>query len=166
MNKLAVTSSQLLNFTKSLKKLRVKSNEFPEVIGDVIVLPKNWIRRLGGKGLTAEEQRALSGTVLAHEKLEQVYTKRSKPVMTRFRFRFNHESPGVLLTEHNILKGLQSSASDKIKNIFNKIRTEEGSRKYIADLTQNPKFEFGTSNRFSRHAIKKLIALDNKKNKL
>lgn len=167
MNKKAVTSSQLLGLTKNIEKLRIKSNDFPEYLGDLILLPRNWTRRLGGRRLTAEEQRAINGVVLAHENLEHIYTNtKPKTAMTKFRFRFNHESPGVLLTEHNILKGLQSSASNKVRTLFNKLRTKDGSRKYLADLTNNPDFEPGISNRFSRHAIKRLIELDQKVNKL
>jgi hypothetical protein len=93
------------------------------------------------KKLKPNEKKAVNAITLGHEKAEIDYI--NKNINLKYLLTTRHNSPGVLLREHNIVKSLKGPGSKKAIKIFKELRDYE-------DIPIN----YGVSPRLSRHAIK------------
>jgi hypothetical protein len=142
-----ITSDEV---TKSIPKFLDKKT---------IVLPKHWVRKISKEKLLSSEHKAVGSVALAHEGAELKYFK--NPSLSFINWA-SHMSPAVLLREHNVLTTLQGPGSEKARQVFKILRSQtDGIRvpeaDYLKQLVSNS-FEYGTSKRLSRHAIR---AIDN-----
>ena len=71
-----------------------------------------------------------------------------------------HKDPGVLLKEHNMVTTLKGDNAERSKNFLKKLRSgyeEESINSFVNNALPGSNFQYGTSPKLSRAAIRKLL---------
>lgn len=93
---------------------------------------------------------------LAHEADETRRTKHTK-------FLGSHNSPAVILREHNNLTRLETPSAPETRKLFKHLRDREGTAPAIDATVPELGYAHGESSRLSRHAIRRISDLIDKK---
>ena len=108
------------------------------------------------RGLKPKDRRSFNSVLGGHELAEA----KSKGGAMNFSAMFSHNSPSVLLKEHNMVTTMKNP---KVRTTMKKLRSIQGEGKFISDSF--PGYSHGKSPRLSRHAIKRMSTVLERKGK-
>jgi len=109
--------------------------------------------------LKPNQKRLMNALTLRHEAAESAV----KDTNFAFNAAAQHRGPEVILKEHNQVRNLSGKGSKKVKKIFRQARTSGPEERTIQQNIPALGFEYGKSERLSRHAIKRISESLNKK---
>lgn len=122
-----------------------------EIVGDV--LGEDF------KRFKPRQKRLINAITLRHEGAESAI----KNVNDKFFQQAMHRGPEVILKEHNQVRSLTGKGSKKVKELFTRGRTLGPEQSIISKGIPELGFEYGKSERLSRHAIRRISDSLNKK---
>jgi len=98
------------------------------------------------------KERALSNAVVLRHELDET---KKWPLDVNFASQARHNSPGVILKEHNLVRSLKGKEGKRVRKMLSDSRTIR-EQPYINANMKDLGFHYGKSERLSRHAIKRI----------